>query len=123
MARIAPRSPAAALVRWTARGWSLLSVLFVLTFLVGELLGGSSGPSPTAAEWVAIALWPGTVLVGLVLAWWRERAGGILALAGLALFYGWMLLLRGSFPGGPFFALLTAPALLFLLADRLGRRR
>jgi hypothetical protein len=110
-------------VRWVARVWSLLSILFVLVFAVGEGIGGGHGPRPTAQEWVGLALWPIGVGLGLVLAWYREMLGGAAAVACLAAFCGWNLFLSGHFPRGPFFALVAAPGVLFLLAALLSRRR
>jgi len=97
--------------RWVARVWSILSVLFVLAFFMGE---AGSGPGPTAREWVGLAFWPIGVCVGLVVAWCREVVGGILALGCLLAFCAWDVLRSEHLPGGPFFFLVAAPALLFL---------
>jgi hypothetical protein len=107
--------------RWGARGWSILSTIFVLIFAVGEGFG-NQGPGPSAQEWVGLALFPIGVCVGLALAWYREGLGGILALGCLVAFYAWNLLRSGSLPHGPFFLLIGAPSLLFIAA-RLQTRR
>ena len=59
-------SVALVVARWVARIWSILSILVVLVFTVGEAVGGN-GPRPTPQEWVGLALWPIGVCVGLVL--------------------------------------------------------
>jgi hypothetical protein len=61
--------------------------------------------------------------VGLVVAWFREKLGGALALAFLLAFYIWHLLRAGKLPAGPGFFLIAAPGLLFLLAGWMGRWR
>jgi hypothetical protein len=105
----------APVARWIARVWSILSILAVLVFAIGETAGGSV-LRPTPQEWVGLALWPIGVGVGLLVAWYREELGGILALGCLIAFYVWNLLRSGHFPRGPFFFLIAAPCLIFLLA-------
>jgi hypothetical protein len=114
-------SSVAVVTRWVARVWSIVSIVAVLAFAVGEAAGGN-GPGPTPQEWVGLALWPIGVGVGLVVAWFREELGGILALGCLIAFYVWSLLRSGHLPRGPFFFLMAAPGLLFLIAGFLAHR-
>jgi len=109
----------AVVVRWVARAWSILSILFVLAFFIGE---AGRGPGPTAREWVGLSLFPIGVCVGLVVAWFCERLGGVLALVSLVAFYVRDVLRSGHLPGGPFFFLVAAPGLLFLAAGLLSRQ-
>lgn len=103
-----------------ARIWSLASIVFVLAFLLGEGLSGPDG-RPTAAEWIGLALWPGGVVVGLVVAWFRKGLGGAVAIGSLIAFYAWHLVERGTFPRGPYFLLVAAPGVMFLLSSLLSR--
>jgi hypothetical protein len=107
---------------WVARIWSLASIAFVLVFLFAEILSGHGG-KPTASEWIGLALWPGGVLIGLVVAWFRERLGGTVATGCLVAFYVWNMLDSGRFPTGPYFLLVAAPGILFLLSSPLSRKR
>jgi hypothetical protein len=107
--------------RWIARVWSILSILFVFVFAVGNI-ARLIGPRPTPQEWAGLALWPIGVGIGLVVAWYREELGGILALGCLIAFYVWNLLRSGHWPQGPFFILMAAPGFLFLLAGFLSHR-
>jgi hypothetical protein len=107
-------------LKWVATIWSVASVVFVLTFILGEAFGGH-GAKPTGTEWVGLAFWPGGVIVGLVIAWFRKGLGGTIAIASLIVFYFWHLLERGKFPGGPYFLLVAAPGILFLLSSLLSR--
>ena len=107
--------------RWIARVWSLLSILFVFVFAVGNM-ARPIGLRPTLHEWFGLALWPIGVGIGLVVAWYREELGGILALGCLIAFYVWNLLRSGHLPQGPFFFLTAAPGLLFLMAGLLSHR-
>jgi hypothetical protein len=108
----------AKLLRWAARGGSLVTLAFVLAFVVG----GRESMALTARETIGFLLFPGGILAGQLFAWRYELAGALMALASLAAFYGWCLLMSGKLPGGPYFALLTLPAVLFLAAWFQGRR-
>lgn len=107
---------------WLARIWSLASLGFVILFLLGDGLSGQGG-KPTLTEWIGLALWPGAVGLGLVIAWFRAGLGGAIATASLIAFYFWGLLERGRFPKGPYFVLVAAPGILFLLSSLLSRLR
>ena len=102
-------------VRRVARVWTVLSILLVGVFALGEILG-LGGPGPTLREWVGLALWPIGVVIGLAVAWHHEEGGGFLALGSLIGFYGWSLVGSGHFPQSPLFLLVAAPALLFFVA-------
>lgn len=114
-------TPGARVLSWVARIWSLASIVFVLAFVVGDVLNGAKG-QPTTAEWIGLALWPGGVAIGLVVAWFRQGIGGTVATSCLIAFYVWNLLERGRFPTGPYFLLVAAPGVLFLLSSLLSRR-
>ena len=111
-------TPGSKALSWVARIWSLASIVFVLVFLFGDGLSG-----PTTAEWIGLVLFPGGVGVGLIVAWFREGIGGTVAIGSLIAFYVWSLLERGRFPTGPYFLLVAAPAILFLLSSLLSRPR
>lgn len=106
------------IVRWIARGWSIASIAVVLAFLGGD---ESSDRSLSAAELVGFFFFPGCVLLGLALRWWREELGGAVVIFGLLGFYVWEVIGSGRWPTGPWFALLAAPGLLFLVARALSR--
>jgi hypothetical protein len=109
-------SPRSTAVMWIARIWSVVSLGFVLLFVISELLNGN-GARPTRLEWIGLTLWPGGVCLGLVIAWFRARLGGAIATVCLIAFYLWSLLERGRFPGGPYFVLVAVPGFLFLLSS------
>ncbi len=113
---------ASKILTWIARIWSLAGIAFVLIFLFGEGLSGHAS-KPTTAKWIGLALWPSGVGVGLAIAWFRKGLGGAVALGSLGAFYVWNLLERGKFPSGPYFFLVAAPGVLFLLSSFLARPR
>lgn len=102
--------------RWTARIWSIASLLFVSAFIVG---GEEGGKWPTAMEWAGLAFFPGGVIAGLLIAWRKEALGGGITILSLAGFYIWHFLDAGRFAAGPWFLLVAAPGFLFVLASLL----
>ena len=106
-------------LRWIGRVWSILSITFVLAFAIGE---AGSGPGPSGKEWVGLSLFPIGVCVGLMVGGFREAVGGMVALGCLIGFYTWQFARSGHLPRGPFFFLVAAPGLLFLVAGLLSRR-
>jgi hypothetical protein len=105
-------------VRWAARAWSVASLLFLSAFILGT---AEPAKWPTAVEWIGLACFPVGVIVGLLVAWRKELLGGGIAVLSLAGFYAWHFVVSGKLPGGPWFALIAAPGLLFLLAGLLSR--
>jgi len=113
---------ASKVLNWIARIWSLVGISFVLLFIFGELAGGHS-VRPTAKEWIGLTLWPVGVGAGLAIAWFRKGLGGVVSISSLIAFYLWNFLESGRFPRGPYFVLVAAPGVLFLLSSLLSRRR
>jgi hypothetical protein len=108
-------------VRWTARGLSVVMVGILLLFLFGE--GDLSEFSKlTLREWIGLLFYPLGVVVGMILAWFRPGVGGTVTVGSLLGFYLVQLLLWGDLPGGPFFVLFASPGFLFLLLAWLRRQ-
>jgi hypothetical protein len=109
--------------RWIARGWSVLSLGFVLLFVVGEALDPAA-PLPTAArDLIGLTLFPFGVALGMILAWRWEALGGAITVGSLLAFYALLRFTDGRFPRGPYFALVAAPGALFLVSWALSRWR
>ena len=102
-----------AVLRWVARIWSIASVGLLCAFLFGE------GPPPLS---VKAMLFPFGVMLGLILAWWFERLGGLLAVVCMLLFYMLEYLGNGRFPKGYAFMLISAPSVIFLYCGFLRAR-
>lgn len=111
------RRVAHAAVRWTARITAVLSITILASFFFGDEFG-----SPTAREWAALALFPGGVILGLALGWWREGLGAVVTLGSLAAFY-LLLMVQGDAPRGPYFLLFASPGLLYAASWLLRPRR
>ena len=104
--------------RWLARVTSVLSVGTIALFFLAEPFNPAR---VQAREWIGLAFFPAGVVLGLVIAWWREVFGAVIALLSLAAFhviYGWLM---GSQINSLAFLFFTAPAFLFLIAWLLSR--
>ena len=70
-------------LRWTGRGigWVIggFWMLSLLAHLIGDLVSGGSPPETEGILLGVLVLIPVT---GVVVAWWRERLGGVLAIIG-----------------------------------------
>lgn len=107
-----------ATLRWSARITSVLAMGIIAIFAT------SGGGVPSKAEWIAIALFPAGVLIGMIIAWKREMPGAIISLASLLIFYGYMFAQSAfaadmRYVGN--FALFGIPGVLFLAAGLLTR--
>jgi len=104
-------------LRWIARAASLLSIGTILLFFVGFNPG-----SVRPREWVGFAFFPAGVVVGMIVAWWKEGLGAcitLISLAGLYAVYGWLM---GSNVNGLAFIVFASPGLLFLICWLLSKR-
>jgi len=63
---------------------------------------------------VKAILFPFGIMLGLVLAWWFERIGGLVTAVSMLLFYALEYLGHGRFPGGYAFILVSAPSVIFI---------
>lgn len=107
-------------LRWAARITSVLAMGIIAIFAT------SGGSAPSKAEWIAIALFPVGVLIGLIVAWKREIPGAIISLASLLIFYGYMFAQSAFVPNMRYvgnFALFAIPGVLFLAAGVIAQRR
>ncbi len=97
---------------WFARVGSLISVGLIVSLFIGE----GFYPSRVALqEWIALLLFPVGVVVGMIVAWWREGTGATVSLASLAAFYFVYGFIFRNHIGGWAFIAFTSPGFLFLM--------
>ena len=106
--------------RWTARIWTAASLLFLSAFIFGD---AEPGNWPTITQWIGLAFFPTGVVIGLLTAFRKEVLGGIIAVVSLIGIYAWCFAVSGRLAVGPWFALIAAPGLLFLIAGLLTDHR
>lgn len=105
------RNVPALVLRWAARLTSIVSIGMLLAFL-----GPGEKGTPTLPEALLMAFFPFGLMAGMVLGWWKELSGGLVSVGSLAAFYAVVMVQRGHFPTGPYFALFALPGVLFLAA-------
>lgn len=111
------------IVRWMARAWSIASVGFILLMFIGSgLAEGFNLAQFTSRDWVGLFFFPFGVGLGMIVAWRREGLGGGIAVGSLLAFYAALRVMDGRFPRGPWFALVAAPGILFLMSWVLSAR-
>lgn len=99
---------------WTARTGSIISIFFLLMIFVGEW---ELPVELSARDAVMITFFPGGVVLGMIIAWFKERRGALITVYSLALFYLADLAFSGNIPRGPYFILFSLPGFLFLFHD------
>jgi hypothetical protein len=106
-------------LRWLARAGSILSILLLLLFIFGEEFQPAK---ITLKEWVGLAFFPFGLVVGMIVAWWKEGVGAGITLASLLAFYVVFGFLFGDSLGG-WFIVFAAPGFLFLFCWILSRSK
>ncbi len=99
-------------LRWTARGWSVATIILVVAFIVGEGINASM-PS----EWLGLLFFPLGICAGMVVAWQREGLGGGITVASLVIFYVIHIASTGDLPAGFAWLAFAAPGFLFLICS------
>ena len=101
-----------AAIELLARVGSIASItLLVLLFLGEPFRAGEI----SANEWAGLMFFPIGLVIGMIIAWWKEGIGSVLSVASLAGFYiVWGFMLRNHIGGWAFVAF-ASPGFLFLL--------
>jgi hypothetical protein len=107
-------------VRWSARvtGGLLVGFWLVMVIGYGGLPNVFAQPAAVQLEFLATAM----MITGFISGWWREAVGGVVALAGFALFCGVEIAVNSSLPGGAI-PLFCIPGLLLVASSIVSRRR
>jgi hypothetical protein len=107
-----------AIIRWIARITGTLIILFFIVFGIGE---GMMGPF-VMPEWYVIVMKlfiPGMLIVGIIVAWFRETVGGVIIISSVLMYNLAGMIITGDFGTFHFdFAWLLILALLFLLSPK-----
>jgi hypothetical protein len=101
-----------AVIELLARVGSIASIALLLMLFAGEGLN----PSEVAPrEWVGLFFFPFGIVVGMVIAWWKEGLGAAITLGSLLAFYLVYGYLMRYHIAGWAFIVFASPGLLFLL--------
>jgi hypothetical protein len=101
-----------AVIELLARAGSIASITLLILIFWGEAFRPSE---ISATEWAGLVFFPIGVVIGLIVAWWKEGMGSVVtvgSLVGFYLVYGYLL---KNHIGGWVFIAFASPAFLFLL--------
>ena len=99
------------MIRWIARGLSVISIGIIASFFIG---GANPGFSLEWNEALLMLFFPVGIILGMLIGWKHEFTGGAISVVSLLLFYSIHSIVYGAIPKGPFFVLFTLPGFLFL---------
>ena len=100
------------LIRWAARILSVVNIVFIILFVIGE---GFNYTLITQTDLTLFIFFPVGISIGMILAWWQEGIGGSITVGSLVMFYIIHFANRGQFPNGWWFLVFTIPGFLFLI--------
>jgi hypothetical protein len=101
-----------AVIELLARVGSIASITLLLMLFVGD---GFHPSKISVNEWAGLLFFPTGVVIGMVIAWWKEGMGSVVTLGSLLGFYlVWGYLMRNHV-GGWWFVVFASPGILFLL--------
>ena len=95
-----------------ARVTSVASITLIAMLFVGE---GFNPSRITRNEGLGLLFFPTGVVLGMMIAWWKEGLGAAIAVGSLGAFYMVWGYLLGNHIGGWAFVTFASPAFLFLL--------
>jgi len=99
-------------LEWVARIGSIASIALLVALFIGEGLHPSQ---VSRTEWIALLFFPIGVMVGMIVAWWKEGLGASITVASLFAFYLIYGYIFSNHIGGWAFVTFAAPGFLFLL--------
>ena len=103
---------ALSLIEFLARIGSIASIVLLVMLFVGEPFRAGE---ISANEWAGLMFFPIGIVIGMIIAWWKEGIGSVVTVASLAGFYlVWGYLLRNHI-GGWAFVVFASPGFLFLV--------
>lgn len=101
-----------AVIELLARVGSIASITLLVLIFMGEPFRASE---ISRNEWIGLAFFPLGVVLGMVIAWWKEGVGSVLTVGSLIGFYVVYGYLLRNHIGGWWFIVFASPGFLFLL--------
>jgi hypothetical protein len=98
----------------------LLSIGLILLFFIA---GGFQANKISLKDWIGLAFFPLGVVIGLMVAWWKDGLGAGITLISLFAFYALYGFLLGSHIHGWAFIVFASPSFLFLLYSIMSRNK
>ena len=74
-------------IKWIARSWSILSLLFISVILFGHIFGNEGFMFNSKLEFIWFLLFPIGVYLGLIISWKLEGVGGLITIGSVLSFH------------------------------------
>jgi hypothetical protein len=100
------------IIELLARVGSIASITLLILLFAGE---GFHPSEISRNEWAGLLFFPFGVMIGMLVAWWKEGVGSAVTLLSLLAFYLVYGYLLGNHIGGWAFIVFASPGFLFLL--------
>jgi hypothetical protein len=99
-------------IKWIARILSIISIGIIALFVIGN---GFTPLFKNIFDLLIFIFFPTCVVLGMFIAWFDELEGSLFSILSLIIFYILFYICRGNIPKGPWFAIFTFPAFIFLI--------
>jgi hypothetical protein len=110
------------ILRWITRFWSYIVVAFILLFVGAHIFGDGIGKM-SLSDAIAFTFFPVGLTIGLIIAWWKESIGGIVATISIIAFHLTMLFNHGNLDFVFLIEMLAVPGPLFIICWLLSRNK
>ena len=109
----------ATIIRWIARIWGSISLIFMIFFVGAHIYGSITGKGEALGHLsISFLFFPINTLIGLAIAWKWEGLGGLISIGGIIGFH----IIRPDLLFDKMIDGLAAPGLLFLIYWLLTKR-
>lgn len=112
--------PAMLILRWAARLGSIVSIVLILLFFIGE---GFNPAAFTPRECIGFIFFPVGIIIGMIVAWKHEGIGGSITIGSLLAFYLVYFLFNSTIPRGWAWGVFVSPGILFLAFWAFSRKK
>ncbi|MDP8267270.1 MAG: hypothetical protein P9L97_00955 [Candidatus Tenebribacter davisii] len=109
------------ILRWIARIWSYIVVTFIILFVGAQIFSSGIG-AMKPVEGAAFIFFPFGLTLGLIIAWWKEGLGGLIATISIITFHLIMFIGNGNPEFVIFIEILAVPGPLFIVCRFLSKK-
>ncbi|TJY37352.1 hypothetical protein E5167_05240 [Pontimicrobium aquaticum] len=99
------------IILWSARILGALVIIFLLMMTIGELFTDSNITAISTSDAIALLLFPGTIILGLLLAFKWKGLGGLITVGGMICLH----IIRPDLASSVLISAFAIPGLLYII--------